>query len=117
LTATSPDDVMMTSPNPGPLDDVMLTSSKEHANKAKKPYFRYFSQIRHIFRNFAVELFACNSRRPLPASLQPNSKNPARETNCILHSTPLFTRYLSFVLPRTGFSPISCKNHHISHFN
>jgi hypothetical protein len=42
LTATSPDDVMLTSPNPGPHDDVMLTSSTKRAKKGKKPYFCEF---------------------------------------------------------------------------
>ena len=63
LTATSPGDVMMTSSNPGPLDDVMLTSSKKRANKTKKPYFRHFSQFSHIFRKNTVKLSACNTRR------------------------------------------------------
>jgi hypothetical protein len=50
LTATSPGDVMMTSSNPGPLDDVMLTSSKKRANKTKKPYFRRFFAIFSYFQ-------------------------------------------------------------------
>ena len=49
LTATSPDDVLLTSSNPVPHDDVMLTSSKKRANKTKKPYFRHFLPILAFF--------------------------------------------------------------------
>jgi hypothetical protein len=73
--ATSPDDVLLTSSNPDPHADVMLTSLKKRANKAKRPYFTVFSRFLLFSVKKTSALSACTPRRTL---YQPTSDHPQK---------------------------------------
>ena len=73
--ATSPDDVLLTSSNPDPHADVMLTSFKKSANKAKRPYFYSFSRFLLFSVKKTSVLSACKLR---PAVYQPTFDHPQK---------------------------------------